>query len=451
MTAEIICVGTELLLGDIVNTNAQFLSRELAELGISVLHQHVIGDNPARLKELVLQAKSRSDLLVFSGGLGPTEDDLTKETVAEAFGDTLAFDEAEWQKILDFFARTNRRPTENNRKQAMCPTIVPLMRETKREQDIYFTSLIDTMKILVATEKPFAKKAVDGIRGIVENAGYELALLEKYTDKGQLLEAVADVDALIVRSDKVTAEVIAAAKNLKIVVRAGAGYDNVDLAAASARGIVVMNTPGQNSNAVAELALAMMIFMSRNRFTPGTGMELQGKTLGIHAYGNVGRLVGRKGKALGMNVVAYDPFIADGAVFEADGVKKVASVEELYRVSDFLSLHIPATAQTKGSIGYDLMMSMPKGATLVNTARKEVIDEEGVARAMTEREDLKYITDIAAGNQAELDEKFGKRVFATAKKMGAETAEANVNAGLAAANQIVDFLKNGNTRFQVNK
>ena len=290
----------------------------------------------------------------------------------------------------------------------MCPTIVPLMRETKKEQDIYFTSLIETMKILVATEKPFAKKAVDGIRKIVEDAGYELALLEKYTDKGQLLEAVADVDALIVRSDKVTAEVIAAAKNLKIVVRAGAGYDNVDLAAASARGIVVMNTPGQNSNAVAELAL-------------------------------------------GMKGVAYDPFSADGAVFEADGVKKVAAVEELYRVSDFLSLHIPATAQTKGSIGYDLMMSMPKGATLVNTARKEVIDEEGVARAMTEREDLKYITDIAAGNQAELDEKFGKRVFATAKKMGAETAEANVNAGLAAANQIVDFLKNGNTRFQVNK
>ena len=332
----------------------------------------------------------------------------------------------------------------------MCPTIVPLMRETKREQDIYFTSLIDTMKILVATEKPFAKKAVDGIRGIVENAGYELALLEKYTDKSELLEAVADADALIIRSDKVTAEVIAAAKNLKIVVRAGAGYDNVDLAAASARGIVVMNTPGQNSNAVAELALAMMIYMSRNRFTPGTGSEIQGKTLGIHAYGNVGKLVGRKGKALGMNV-AYDPFITDEAVFEADGVKKVATVEELYKASDFLSLHIPATEQTKGSIGYDLLMSMPKGATLVNTARKEVIDEAGLVRALTEREDLKYITDIAAGNQAELDEKFGKRVFATAKKMGAETAEANINAGLAAARQIVDFLKNGNTRFQVNK
>ena len=307
------------------------------------------------------------------------------------------------------------------------------------------------MKILVATEKPFAKKAVDGIRGIVEAAGYELALLEKYTDKGQLLEAVADADALIIRSDKVTAEVIAAAKNLRIVVRAGAGYDNVDLAAASERGIVVMNTPGQNSNAVAELAIAMMIYMSRNRFTPGTGSEIQGKTLGIHAYGNVGKLVGRKGKALGMNVVAYDPFITDGAVFAADGVEQVASVEELYRRADFLSLHIPATPQTVGSIGYDLLMSMPKGATLVNTARKEVIDEAGVLRALTEREDLKYITDIAAGNQAELDEKFGKRVFATPKKMGAETAEANINAGLAAARQIVDYLQHGNTRFQVNK
>ncbi|OUQ54679.1 3-phosphoglycerate dehydrogenase [Alistipes sp. An116] len=307
------------------------------------------------------------------------------------------------------------------------------------------------MKILVATEKPFAKKAVDGIREIVEMAGYELALLEKYTDKAQLLEAVATADALIVRSDKVTAEVIAAAPRLQIVVRAGAGYDNVDLAAATARGIVVMNTPGQNSNAVAELAIAMMIYMARNRFTPGTGSEIQGKTLGIHAYGHVGRLVGRKGKALGMNVVAYDPFLTDPEVFAADGVEQVASVEELYKRADYLSLHIPATEQTKGSIGYGLLMSMPKGATLVNTARKEVIDEAGLMQALTEREDLKYITDIAAGNQAELDEKFGKRVFATAKKMGAETAEANINAGLAAANQIVDFLKNGNRRFQVNK
>ncbi len=318
-------------------------------------------------------------------------------------------------------------------------------------QEVLNTEILKPMKILVATEKPFARKAVDGIREIIEGAGCELALLEKYTDKGQLLEAVADADGIIIRSDKITAEVIAAAKNLRIVVRAGAGYDNVDLAAATERGIVVMNTPGQNSNAVAELAIAMMIYMSRNRFTPGTGSEIQGKTLGIHAYGNVGKLVGRKGKALGMNVVAYDPFITDPEVFAADGVEQVASVEELYRRADFLSLHIPATPQTVGSIGYDLLMSMPKGATLVNTARKEVIDEAGLMQALTEREDLKYITDIAAGNQAELDEKFGKRVFATPKKMGAETAEANINAGLAAARQIVDFLKNGNRKFQVNK
>lgn len=313
------------------------------------------------------------------------------------------------------------------------------------------TTLKHTMKILVATEKPFAKRAVDGIRAIVEEAGYELALLEKYADKSELLAAVADADALIVRSDKVTAEVIDAAKKLRIVVRAGAGYDNVDLAAATARGIVVMNTPGQNSNAVAELAVAMMIFMARNGFTPGTGSEIQGKTLGIHAYGNVGRLVGRKGKALGMNVVAYDPFISDPAVFEADGVEQAASVAELYERADYLSLHIPATAETKGSIGYDLLTSMPKGATLVNTARKEVIDEEGLCRALAEREDLRYVTDIAASIQPELNERFGKRVFATAKKMGAETAEANINAGLAAARQIVAFFTEGVTRFQVNK
>lgn len=307
------------------------------------------------------------------------------------------------------------------------------------------------MKILVATEKPFAKKAVDGIKEIFAEAGYEVALLEKYSEKEQLLAAVADADGLIIRSDKVTSEVLAAAKELKIVVRAGAGFDNVDLAAATERGVVVMNTPGQNSNAVAELALAMMIYISRNRFTPGTGGELQGKTIGIHAYGNVGRLVGRKAKALGMNVVAYDPFVTDAVVFENDGVEQVGSVEELYAASDFLSLHIPATEQTKRSIGYELAMSMPKGATLVNTARKEVIDEEGLMKAMEERADLKYITDIAPDAVAEFAEKFGNRFFATPKKMGAETAEANINAGLAAARQIVDFLENGNRRFQVNK
>lgn len=307
------------------------------------------------------------------------------------------------------------------------------------------------MKVLVATEKPFAREAVDGIRQITEQAGYELCLLEKYTEKADLLAAVADVDALIVRSDKVTAEVIEAAKNLKIVVRAGAGYDNVDLTAATARDIVVMNTPGQNSNAVAELAVAMMIYMARNRFTPGTGSEIQGKTLAIHAYGNVGRLVGKKGKALGMKVIAYDPFITDSFLFENDGVEQVATVEELYAKADYLSLHIPATAETKGSIGYERLMSMPKGATLVNTARKEVVDEEGVKRAMSEREDLKYITDIAPANGAEMEELFGKRFFATPKKQGAETAEANINAGLAAARQIVDFFVHGNRRFQVNK
>lgn len=331
------------------------------------------------------------------------------------------------------------------------PTIVPYTYETKKEKVIYFTSLLKHMKVLVATEKPFAKEAVEGIRQIVEEAGYELCLLEKYTDKGELLEAVQEVDALIVRSDKVTAEVIDAAKNLKIVVRAGAGYDNVDLEAATKRGVVVMNTPGQNSNAVAELAVAMMIYMARNRFTPGTGSEIQGKTLAIHAYGNVGKLVGRKGKALGMKVIAYDPFITDKAVFEADGVEPVATVEELYAKADYLSLHIPATAETKSSIGYEKLMSMPKGATLVNTARKEVIDEEGVKQAMTERTDLKYITDIAPANAAEMEELFGKRFFATPKKQGAETAEANINAGLAAARQIVDYFVNGVTRFQVNK
>ena len=307
------------------------------------------------------------------------------------------------------------------------------------------------MKVLIATEKPFAKTAVEGIEAILKEANYEVVRLEKYADKAELLAAVADVDALIIRSDKVTAEVIEAAKQLKIVVRAGAGFDNVDLAAATAHKVVVMNTPGQNSNAVAELALGMMVYMARNQFNPGTGCELQGKTLAIHAYGNVGRLVGLKGKALGMNVVAYDPFITDDAVFERDGVKKMNSVAELYAAADYLSLHIPATAETKGSIGYDLAMSMPKGATIVNTARKEVINEEGLMKAMEEREDLKYVTDIAPDAKDVYAEKFGKRYFGTPKKQGAETAEANVNAGLAAARQIVDFFVNGNVRFQVNK
>ena len=327
--------------------------------------------------------------------------------------------------------------------------LIMTYRPSQKKKAVFFQSLI-TMKVLVATEKPFAKAAVDGIREIVEGAGYQLALLEKYTDKSQLLEAVADVDALIVRSDKVTAEVIAAAPQLKVVVRAGAGYDNVDLATCTQRGIVVMNTPGQNSNAVAELAIGMMIFMARNQFTPGTGSEIRGKRLGIQAYGHVGRVVGRLGKAMGMEVAAHDPYV-NPEVFAEDGVLAGDSVEAVYEQSDFLSLHIPATEQTKGSIGYELLSRMPKGATLVNTARKEVIDEAGLAKVLEERPDLKYITDIAAGNQAELSEKFGKRVFATAKKMGAETAEANINAGLAAARQVVAYFKENDTRFQVNK
>ncbi len=320
------------------------------------------------------------------------------------------------------------------------------------DKAVSFYSLIeDKMKVLVATEKPFAKEAIEGIQEIVETAGFELVLLEKYSDKSELLAAVEDVDALIVRSDKVTADVIAAAPKLKIVVRAGAGYDTIDTAAATEREIVVMNTPGQNSNAVAELAISMMIFMARNQFTPGTGGELKGKCLGIHAYGNIGKIVAKYGKAFGMTICAYDPFITDLSIFESDGVEVAASVEELYEKSDFLSLHIPSTPQTKNSIAYDLFMRMPKGAVLVNTARKEVIDEAGLAKAMAERSDLKYITDVAADSQADLDSQFGARVFATKKKIGAESAEANINAGLAAANQIVNFFRQGDTTFQVNK
>ncbi|MDR0511146.1 MAG: 3-phosphoglycerate dehydrogenase [Rikenellaceae bacterium] len=307
------------------------------------------------------------------------------------------------------------------------------------------------MKVLIATEKPFAKTAVESMTKIIAGAGLEAALLEKYTDRAQLLSAVADADGLIIRSDKVTQEVVEAASRLKIVVRAGAGYDNVDLAACTARDIVVMNTPGQNSNAVAELAIGMMIYMARNRFTPGTGSEVSGKKLGIHAYGNVGSIVARYGKALGMKVYAYDPFVADKSVFARDGVVEAASADELYAGCDYISLHIPATEQTRRSIGYELLSKMPRGATLINTARKEVVDEQGLVQMLTERTDFKYATDVAADIQGLLDEKFGARVFASEKKMGAETAEANINAGLAAASQTVDFLLNGNRKFQVNK
>lgn len=306
------------------------------------------------------------------------------------------------------------------------------------------------MKVLVATEKPFSKVAVEGIKKIVEEAGYEFAALEKYTSADELLKAVADVDALIVRSDKVTRDVVNAAKNLKIVVRAGAGFDNLDLAACTERGIVAMNTPGQNSNAVAELALCFMIYMSRNQLTPGTGSELKGKTLGIQAYGHVGRLVADHARGFGMKIMAFDPFVPAEAM-EKEGVIVAKDLKDLYSNSNFVSLHIPATEQTKNSIGYDLLSLMPKGGCLVNTARKEVINEEGLIKALEEREDLKYITDVATANHAAIADKFGKRVFGTPKKMGAETAEANMNAGLAAASQIVDFFKTGNKKFQVNR
>ncbi len=306
------------------------------------------------------------------------------------------------------------------------------------------------MKVLVATEKPFAKVAVDGIREVVEAAGYELALLEKYTEKAQLLEAVADADALIIRSDIVDAEVLDAAKQLKIVVRAGAGYDNIDLAAATAHKVVAMNTPGQNSNAVAELALGLMVYALRNFYNGTSGTELKGKKLGIHAFGNVGRNVARIAQGFGMNVYAYDAYCPDEAMTAAN-VTPLHSAEELYKTCDVVSLHIPATAETKNSINHDLVGLMHKGGLLVNTARKEVIDEEGLITLMQERPDLRYVTDIMPVADAKFKTLFEGRYFATPKKMGAQTAEANINAGIAAAKQIVDFIQNGNTRFQVNK
>ena len=304
--------------------------------------------------------------------------------------------------------------------------------------------------VLIATEKPFAKAAVEGINNILKNAGYTVTLLEKYTSVDEFYKAAADADAVIVRSDKVTAEVIAAAPNLKIVVRAGAGYDNLDLPACSAKGIVAMNTPGQNSNAVAELALGMMVYMARNCWEPGTGTELKGKKLGIHAYGNVGKLVAALGKGFGMEVYAFDPFVAPEDM-KKDGVTPVTEAKELYAKCQYVSLHIPANAETKKSIGYDLISAMPKGGTLVNTARKEVIEEEGLLKALMERNDLKYATDVAPDALAKIQENVGQRIFATSKKMGAETAEANINAGLAAAYQIVAFFEKGDTKFQVNK
>ena len=305
------------------------------------------------------------------------------------------------------------------------------------------------MKVLVATEKPFAAVAVEGIRKEIEGAGNELVLLEKYTEKAQLLDAVKDADALIVRSDKVTPEVLDAAANLKIVVRAGAGYDNIDTAYAKDKGVVVENTPGQNSNAVAELVFGMMVFAVRNFYNGKAGTELMGKKLGILAFGNVGRNVARIAKGFGMEVYAYDAFCPKNVIEEA-GVHAVDSQDELFKTCDVVSLHTPATPETKESINYNLVGMMRKGGILVNTARKEVINEPELIKLMAEREDLKFVTDIKPDADAEFA-KFEGRYFSTPKKMGAQTAEANINAGIAAAKQINAYFTEGCTKFQVNK
>ena len=305
-------------------------------------------------------------------------------------------------------------------------------------------------KVLIATEKPFAPVAVTGIREVIEEAGFELVLLENYTSKDELLKAVADVDAMIIRSDKATKEVIDAGSNLKIVIRAGAGYDNVDLQAASGKGVVVMNTPGQNSNAVAELAIGMVVYYVRSFFNGKAGTELKDRILGIHAYGYVGKNVARIAKGFGMDVYAFDPFV-DKEDIEKDGVKCVDTVEELYKTCQFISLHIPSNSQTKQSINYDLLSIMPKNAVLINTARAEVINEEELLKVFTDRTDFAYLSDIAPAIKEELKANYPSRFFATPKKMGAQTMEANVNAGIAAAKQIVGYINNGDTTFQVNK
>lgn len=306
------------------------------------------------------------------------------------------------------------------------------------------------MKVLVATEKPFAPVAVEGIKKELEGAGNELVLLEKYTDKQQLLDAVGNVDALIVRSDKITPEVLDAAKELKIVVRAGAGYDNIDTAYAKDKGVVVENTPGQNSNAVAELVFGLLVFAVRNFYNGKAGTELKGKKLGILAYGNVGRNVARIAKGFGMDIYAYDAFCPKEAI-EETGVKAVDNQEELFTTCDVVSLHIPATDETKKSINRQLVSKMKKGAILINTARKEVVNEEELVSLLEERTDLKYVTDIKPDLDAEFAEKAEGRYFSTPKKMGAQTAEANINAGIAAARQINAYFNDGCTKFQVNK
>ena len=305
-------------------------------------------------------------------------------------------------------------------------------------------------KILVATDKPFAPVAVKGIRKVIDEAGFELALLEAYTSPDDFAKAIADADAVIVRSDKTDKSIIDAGNNLKIIVRAGAGYDNIDLSAATAKNVCVMNTPGQNSNAVAELALGMMVFHARNFFNGKSGSELKGKKLGIHAYGAVGRNVARIAHGFGMEVYAFDPFVSKEEI-EKDGVKCIAAAEELYQTCSYISLHIPANSQTKLSINYALLSKMPANAVLVNTARAEVINEADLLKLFGDRKDFAYLSDVEPTNKPEFEANFKGRFFFTPKKMGAQTEEANINAGIAAATQIVNFLKNGNRTFQVNK
>jgi len=304
-------------------------------------------------------------------------------------------------------------------------------------------------KVLVATVKPFAPAAVECIKDVLDKAGYEMELFEKYAEQSDLVEAVKDADAIIIRSDKATKEVLDAAKNLKVIVRAGAGYDNIDLEAATNNGVVAMNTPGQNSNAVAELALGMMVYLGRNQYNGKAGTELKGKKLGIHAYGNVGKYVADIAKGFGMEVYAFDPFVKKESI-EKDNVIPVDSVEELYSKCQYVSLHIPANEKTKGSINFELLSKMPKNATLVNTARKEVVFEEDLLKVFAERDDFKYISDIAPDCKAEIEEKYEGRYFFTPKKMGAQTSEANINAGIAAANQIINFIEKGDKTFKVN-
>ncbi len=304
-------------------------------------------------------------------------------------------------------------------------------------------------KVLVATEKPFAPETLPIIKKICNEAGYEMELIEKYENQEDLIEAVKGANALIIRSDKVTKEVIEAAESLEIVVRAGAGYDNVDLEAATANNIVVMNTPGQNSNAVAELALGMMVYFARNLFNGKPGTELKGKKLGMHAYGHVGKLVSGIAKGFGMEIYAFDPYIENDDI-RKDNVIPVDSAEELYRKCQYISLHIPANEKTKGSVNYNLMKQMPKGATIVNTARKEVVDEDSLLKIMDDRSDFGYLADVAPDCKDEFEQKYEGRYYFTPKKMGAQTKEANVNAGVAAANQIIDFFTKGDITYKVN-